>query len=189
MIRHRDVGKSQWDSHLLSSPLLSSPLLSSPTYSTAFLNFLCVNLHIYSVPLCMHPIREWLSSLPTGGSDCNRLDYFLCLSLLLSFLLYLTHTLPLSFLLSVSPFSGSNAPSPLICSRNEDGEFQRESFSSADARCPTPALPQCSLVPSLLPSLSRFLVLLPFTLPQTLFSHFSLPVSLICEPPSPSLHV
>ncbi len=71
-----------------------------PLLSTAFLNFLCVNLQMYSVPLCMHPLREWLSSVPTRGCDCNRLDYFLSLPPSLSILLALLHSL--SSLLSPS---------------------------------------------------------------------------------------
>lgn len=74
-------------------------------------------------------------------------------------------SLPLSFLLSTFLLSSRNASSPLICSRNEDEEFQRESSSSADAHRPTPALPHCSLVPYPLPSLSLFLsyFLLPYS--------------------------
>lgn len=133
----------------------------------------------------MLPIREWLSSVPTGGCNCNRLDYFLSLSL--SFLPSLSYSHSSSLFPSFCLLlSGRSAPSPLICSRNEDGEFQRESSSCADARCPTPALPQCSLVPSLLSLPISFSVSLPFPLPHKLsFSRFSLPVSLICKPPSP----
>lgn len=61
-----------------------TPLL--PSYSTTFLNFLSVNLH-NSVPLCRHPVRERLSSVPSGVCDCRHIDYFLSLS----FFLY--HTL------------------------------------------------------------------------------------------------
>lgn len=68
------------------------------------------------------------------------------------------------------------------------GTFQIKPCSSADAWCPTQVLLQLLFVHSSLLSLLLFLSLL-FTLPQTLSSHFSLPVSLICKPlslPQPS---
>lgn len=89
MIRHRDVGKSQRDSHLLSNLLQT------------FLNFLCVNLHIF-----FH--ASLYASYKGVVIICanRRLRLF---PLFLSFPLYLTHTLPLSFLLSVSLLSCSKS--------------------------------------------------------------------------------
>lgn len=85
------------------------------------------------------------SSVPSGGCNCNCFDCFFSLYLILALLL-------------------RQKCSTLICSRNEDGEFQREFSSSADACRPTPELPRCSLVLSLLLSLSLFLsyALLPY---------------------------
>lgn len=102
----------------------------------------------------------------------------------------------LSFLLSVSFLSGRNAASPLICSRNKDGEFQRESSSSADARCPTSVLPLCSLVPCNHPSLLIFfpsysLSPHPKTLSRLILVCLSVLAPELLSPPlySPVLHL
>lgn len=123
---------------------------------------------------------------PTGVRDCKCLDDSFSLSFPPS----------LSSLLSVSFLSGRNAASPLICSRNKDGEFQRESSSSADARCPTSVLPLCSLVPCNHPSLlifflSHSLSPHPKTLSRLILVCLSVLTCELLSPPlySPVLHL
>lgn len=135
----------------------------------------------------MFPLWICISSLSVSVCIISRFSYNLYqlawLSPYLLLHLYPFHTL--FFLVSLSLLLHRNAPSPLIYGRNEDGEFQRESSPSADAHCPTPALPQCSLVPSLL--LLVFWLIPIYLTPNSFFSPLSLPVSLICKLPSPSL--
>lgn len=117
---------------------------------------------------------HWVHTSLPSATYCSHFElsvgksaYLFNPSLYASFPLYLTSARPLSFFRSLSC---RNAPSPLICGRNEDGEFQRESSSSAEARCPTLALLQCSPFP--LPLLTSFLSFHLVPYPETLIFSF-----------------